>query len=172
MLRNWVLGLVLGMGGMLVVTAAEPHAHPTVGPHKGALVELGNEEYHAEVTHDDKNGSVSVYLLGSDAKQVVATESPEAAINVKLHGKPMQIKLKATPQKGDPAGKTSCYSAVSKDLVHALDHADSVPQLRVSIAGKTYTGKIAAQHDHDHDHDHAPAAPAKPRQALRPGAKR
>ena len=27
------------------------HAHPTHGPHGGDLIELGNEEYHAELVH-------------------------------------------------------------------------------------------------------------------------
>ena len=29
------------------------HAHPSEGPHHGDLIELGNEEYHAEILHDE-----------------------------------------------------------------------------------------------------------------------
>lgn len=148
--------------------AAEPHAHPTVGPHKGSLVELGAEEYHAEVTHDDKSATVTIYLLGSDAKTAVSSESKEVLVNVKLHGKPLQLKLKAMPVAGDKAGTSSRFGGVSKDLIHALDHADSVPQMRVTIAGKTYIGKIAATHGHDHDHDHAET----PKGKTKPGSKR
>lgn len=170
-----LVGVMAVMGWAKIGQAADGHAHPTVGPHKGTLVELGAEEFHAEVTHDDKAASVTIYLLGPDAKKLAVSEAQDLAINVKLHGKPMQMKLKAVPQMGDPAGKSSRFAGVSKDLVHALDHADSMPQLRVMIAGKTYVGKISASHDHNHDHDHGPAtAPAKgtPRQAIRPGAKR
>lgn len=32
------------------------HAHPTHGPHGGDLIELGNEEYHAELVHPHGHG--------------------------------------------------------------------------------------------------------------------
>lgn len=53
-----------GTEGAKVVTDAPPetdahaeHAHPSEGPHHGDLVELGNEEFHAEVVHGE-GGSV------------------------------------------------------------------------------------------------------------------
>ncbi|MCE2751496.1 MAG: hypothetical protein LW720_06355 [Pirellula sp.] len=39
----------------------EIHAHPSEGPHHGSLVELGKEEFHAELVHDSK--SVTIYIF-------------------------------------------------------------------------------------------------------------
>ena len=59
------------------------HDHPTEGPHHGALVELGAEEFHAEVVHDDTAGVLTVYLLDAKAKEAAKSESAEILINVK-----------------------------------------------------------------------------------------
>jgi hypothetical protein len=59
----------------------EGHAHPSEGPHHGDLVELGNEEFHAEVVHGDA-GSVTVYILDSSAKTAVPIDATELAINI------------------------------------------------------------------------------------------
>jgi len=62
-------------------TAHAEHAHPGEGPHHGDLVELGNEEYHAEVVHGE-GGSVSVYILDSAAKSAVPIDATELTINI------------------------------------------------------------------------------------------
>src|SRR5690349_7579690 len=41
------------------------------GPHEGDLIELGEEEFHAEVVFDEESDKVILYLLGSDAKTAV-----------------------------------------------------------------------------------------------------
>ncbi len=143
------------------VSAEEPHAHPSKGPHKGSLIELGEEEYHAEIVHDEEAGSVTVYLLGSDAKTVVATEAKDVAVNAKVKGKAVQLKLKASPQKGDKTGTSSRFASKSKELMELLDDHDVKPILRVAIAGKTFNGKI--EHDHDHEEEPAKDKPAAPK---------
>ena len=50
------------------------HGH---GPHEGELIELGEEEFHAEVVFDEKENKVVLYLLGPDAKATVAIEAKE-----------------------------------------------------------------------------------------------
>lgn len=139
----------------------EEHAHPDEGPHGGALIELGEEEYHAEIVLEDKTDMVTIYLLGSNAKDAVPIEAPEVFINL-VHGKkPEQFKLKASPAKTDPKGKSSKYVLKDADLLHDLHHDNAQARLRVKIAGKSYSGKIAAGH-HDHGHDHADTpAPGK-----------
>ena len=137
--------------------SAKEHDHPHEGPHGGALIELGEEEYHAEIVMEEKTHSVIVYLLGSNAKDYVAIEAPEVVINLKHGTKPEQFKLKASPTKTDPKGKASRFVLKDHDLVHDLHHDDADARLRVKIAGKSYSGKIAA-----HDHDHAEhATPGK-----------
>lgn len=131
---------------------ADEHAHPEVGPHKGALIELGDEEYHAEIVFDEDKDIVTVYLLDGHAKEAVTSDAKDIAINLKHDGKGAQFKLKAQPQKGDPEGKSSRYGAKSEDLMHAIHEKDAGPKLSLKIKGKTFTGKIDP-HVHDHEHE-------------------
>lgn len=128
------------------------HAHPSEGPHHGDLIELGNEEYHAEMTHDAK--SITIYILDSSAKTAVPIEATELTINLLQDGKPAQHKLTATPAATDPTGKSSVFSLKQADLVKAIESHDAAPKLNVTIDGKAYRGEIKHSHDHDHDHDH------------------
>lgn len=131
-------------------SAAEGHAEH--GPHEGALIELGEEEYHGEIVVDDDKDVVTIYVLDNKAKEAVLLDAKDVVINLKHGGKGVQYKLKAQPQKGEAEGKSSRYSVKSHDLIHALHHKDASPILRLSIKGKTYTGKIdAAEHDHKHE---------------------
>ena len=41
------------------------HGHSEKGPHGGGIVELGDEEYHAEIVVDHDTESVAVYVLES-----------------------------------------------------------------------------------------------------------
>lgn len=155
------LSLVLAtmsIAGWPTTWAEEPHAHEK-GPHKGSLIELGEEEYHAELVHDEKTGTVTIYLLGADAKTTVTTDAKDVAVNAKVKGKAVQLKIKAAPQKGDKAGTTSCFASKSKELAELLDDEEAKPILRVSIAGKTFNGKI----EHDHDEEHEKEKPATPK---------
>ena len=123
------------------------HAHPSEGPHHGTLIELGNEEYHAELVHDIEAGTVTIYLLDASGKEPVAIEAEELTINVKAGDEAAQFKLPAA----DAAdGKASKFTSSETDLAEALDEDGAETTLVVTIAGKQYRGK--AEHDHDHDH--------------------
>ncbi len=129
------------------------HAHPTEGPHHGDLVELGNEEYHAEILHDDDAGTVTVYVLNSAATEQVPIDATEITINAKHDGQPEQFKLAASPDASDPDGKSSRFVSGDEELAHHLDEEGAEPRLVLTINGKSYRGMIA--HDHDHEgHDH------------------
>lgn len=126
------------------------HAHPEEGPHHGHLVELGNEEYHAEVVHDN-SATVTVYILDSSGQKAVPIESPDVAVNLTHQGKAEQFKFAASPDKEDPAGKSSRFISRELHLANDMDAEGSAAKLVVTINGKQYTGKI----DHDHaDHKH------------------
>lgn len=131
----------------------DEHAHPTEGPHHGDLVELGNEEYHAEVVHAD-GGEVAIYILDGNAKQAVPIDASEITINLTHEGEAEQFKLTAAPDAGDPAGKSSRFTLKDEHLTEDLDAEGTVAKVVITINGKQYTGKI--EHDHDHEgHDHA-----------------
>jgi len=133
------------------------HDHPTEGPHHGDLVELGNEEYHAEIVHGD-GGDISIYVLDSHAEKAVPIEAAEVVINLTHDGKAEQFKLPATPDAGDPAGKSSKFSLKDEELASDLDKEGTAAKLVLSINGKSFTGKIEHHHEgagHDHAHEKA-----------------
>ena len=129
------------------------NAHPSEGPHHGGLIELGNEEYHAELVHDDDAGTVTIYILDGAATKQVPIDAKEITINATHDGKPEQFKLAATPDTNDPAGKSSRFVSNDKELALHLDEEGAEPRLVLSINGKSYRGTIT--HDHNHEgHDH------------------
>ncbi len=140
-------------------------AHATHGPHGGELLEIGKEEFHAEIVIDEVKKQLVVYLLEADAKTSLAIEEPHLMVNLVLAGKPMQIKLKAIPQQSDAVGQASCFGAVSVELVDALHSAKADPKLATRIRKKAYVTKIVHKHDHaGHNHAQQPvASPAKRR---------
>lgn len=127
------------------------HAH---GPHKGELIELGDEEYHAELVENEETETITIYLLCSKAKEAVAIEAKELLVNVKHDGKPIQFKLKAEPQKTDAEGTSSRFVLKSEKLAKLIEDDKAEKRLRVTIKGKTFNGKIE-HHHHDHDHKDA-----------------
>ncbi len=129
------------------------HSHPSEGPHHGDLIELGAEEYHAELVHTDK--SVTIYILDGSAKTAVPIEAADVMINLVHDGKPEQFKLPAFPDESDPVGKSSRFQLDDADLAHDLDHGDANAKLNLMINGKAYRGDLKHDHDHDHDHGHA-----------------
>ncbi len=144
-------------GGSPVVTDGPPesgaqdeHAHPSEGPHHGDLVELGNEDFHAEVVHGE-GGSVSVYILDSAAKAAVPIDATELTINITHDGNAEQFKLLADRE--DPEGKSSHFSIKDEELAKDLDDHDAAAKLVVMIDGKSFSGKIEHDHDADHKHD-------------------
>ncbi len=130
------------------------HAHPSEGPHHGELVELGNEEYHAEMVHDEAAGSVTIYLLDSAAKSSVPIEAAELLVNLSHDGKAEQFTLAASPDAGDPSGKSSRFVSTDKELAEDLDREGASAQLVATIGGKQFRGELGHDHDGHDDHDH------------------
>ncbi len=129
------------------------HAHPSEGPHHGDLIELGNEEYHAEILHDESAGTVTIYVLNGAATEQVPIDATEVTINTKHDGKPEQFTLAASPDANDPQGQASRFVSNDEELAHHLDEEGAEPRLVLSINGKSYRGTVS--HDHDHEgHDH------------------
>lgn len=125
----------------------DEHAHSTHGPHGGDIIELGTEQFHAELVHDRDAGNVTIYMLDSTATQSAPIDAPEVSLNLRDEGKANQFKLAASPDEGDLPGNTSRFVSTEKELADELDHAHG--QLVVMIAGTQYRGNI--EHDHEHD---------------------
>jgi hypothetical protein len=126
------------------------HDHPSTGPHGGDLIELGSEDYHAELTHDSE---VIVHLLDGSAKAAAATDATEVTINVRQDGKAEQYRLPASPAAEDPEGKSSQFTSDNAQLLAAFDAHEAEIQLVVMINGKQYRGGLADGHGGEgHDH--------------------
>ncbi|MBL4883353.1 MAG: hypothetical protein JKY95_02300 [Planctomycetaceae bacterium] len=130
------------------------HAHPTHGPHKGDLIELGNEEYHGEVVDDHDNGTVTIYILDSAGKNAVPIAAKEIVVNLKHEGKGEQFKLAASPEEGEAEGMSSRFVSTDKEFAEELDHNHGDATLVVTIKGTQYRGKINHDHASHEGHDH------------------
>lgn len=122
--------------------------HPEEGPHQGHLIELGEEEYHAELAHDEATKTVTIYLLDKTAKVAVPIADPEIVLNLVVDGQPLQAKLIAAPQEGDPAGQSSRFSLTDEKVLEALEAPKTTGRLNLSIGGKPYIGAVE-HHDHE-----------------------
>jgi hypothetical protein len=147
-----VAAVVLSLGAAYAVAADDKHEHPEKGPHKGALIELGEEEFHAEILHDHESHAVTVFVLDSHAEKAVPIDSKEILINLRngRHGK--QFKLAATPLKGERTGAISRFVLRSEELCDLLDDHGTEARLNLKIKGRAYAGKVPHLHDHGHDH--------------------
>jgi hypothetical protein len=126
------------------------HGHPEEGPHHGSLIELGREEYHAELVHDDAADKVTIYLLDGAAKKAVAIADKEISVNLIVAGQPQQFKLPAAPQTEDAAGSSSRFELTNKEFCRALDDEKTTGRLNLTISGKPYAGEIThGGHDHE-----------------------
>ena len=142
------------------------HDHSSTGPNGGHLIELGEEDYHAELVHDEKQPSVSLYLLDAEARSPVTTSSEEVTLNLVADGAPKQFKLTAAPLEGEAEGKTSRFQSDDESLWRLVsDESKLSGRFNVSIGGKQFVGKFehAAHGEHagEHDHDQAGASPKR-----------
>ena len=151
-----VLGLA-GCGGDSATTSSNTGSgaqHEHEAPHGGHIIELGSEEYHAEIIHDDDTHTIGIYILDSEAQGAVAIGAKSVTINVVADNHPAQYTLSAAPQTGDMDDNSSYFELVNEELCESLDSEGATARLNVLIANKPYTGEIET-HEHDHDdHDH------------------
>jgi hypothetical protein len=137
-------------------TEEDQHTHDMHGPHDGHIIELGTEEYHAELTHDEAAHKVTVYILDGSAKNAAPIAAESLTINLVADGKPMQFTLAAMPLEGED-GVCSRFGLESEELLHELEEEGSKPRLSFSVGDTQFNGDIElGDHDHDHgdDHDH------------------
>ena len=129
--------------------------HSEEGPHHGQLIELGQEEYHAELAIDDAAKTVTIYLFDASVKTSVSVSDPDITLNLVVNGAPQQFKVAASPQPGDSTGQSSRFSTNDEKVLEALEAPKTIVQFNLTIAGKTYAGKI--EHlEHHHHGEHEP----------------
>ena len=159
-LRLAAMGLAAVFGtGSVSAVAAQPkaqkgghaHAHPAEGPHHGALIELGREDYHAELVHDDATNTVTIYILDGAAKDAVAIDAKQLTLNLLVGGKPQQFQLVSMPQSADPEGRYLAFACTSEPMGKAIDAKGTTGRLNLEVSGKRFVGKLGG-HAHPHLH--------------------
>lgn len=102
-----VFGLI---GGLAIPAARADHE----GPHKGIVVEWGDEEYHPEIVVDAKTGTVTVYVYGNHddlhKKKLKAIDSKTLKLVLKTTPA-TTVTLEPTPEKDDPKGSSTKFTA-------------------------------------------------------------
>jgi hypothetical protein len=133
---------------------AHDHSHADEGPNGGHLIELGNEEYHAEWLHDDDSGKLTVYILDAAAKKNVPISATSITIEKKIGDKADKYELLAIGRT-DAEPKAAQFEITDKPLVEALKSAGQGVEasLSVDIEGKAFQGKFE-HHEHGHHHGH------------------
>jgi hypothetical protein len=140
-------------------TAADDHghSHEEVGPHNGHIIELGADGYHAELTHDDAEHRVGIYILDGAAKAAAPIDAQSVTIRVSVADKPSEYQLPAVDQPDDPEGKASYFELVNEELCKIVcgevEEAENA-RVNITIDDKPYVGIIETHHEHEHDHDH------------------
>ena len=137
-------------------TEEHAHEHPAEGPHGGHLVELAEagkeskEEYHAEWTHDDATGKVTVYILDGKAKETVPIAADTVVIKVKAGDETDSHDLAAVDRTTGDKPTAFKFEIESKELLGKLETLKAVSAtVHVDVNGKPYEGKIE-EHEHDH----------------------
>lgn len=161
-------------GSAEVVTTSPPqtvghdHDHPSEGPHGGHLIELGNEQYHAELIHPEHGHGdavepVVVYIVDGSGLKTAAVDATELTLNMRHDGQGEQFVIAASPEASDPPGRSSRFVSSEAPLLDLFHEEEVGGQLVVTIGGKQFRGEIAHRHhdesaghdDHEHEGGHA-----------------
>lgn len=134
----FLLGLATVVG---LTVGGISRAEDEVGPHKGPVVEWGEEEYHLEVVADAKTGEVTVYVYGNHddlhKAKAKAIDTKTLTLSLKTTDPATTVKLEAKPAKDDPQGKSSVF--VGKNDAFKTDKK-LVGTISGKVGTKPYTG--------------------------------
>ena len=133
------------------------HGHGAHGPNGGDIVEVGDEEFHAEVVVDEDEHRIDVFILGSDAKTAKPIAASEISINFKHGSEVEEFKLTAAALEGEADGQASKFTITDEELFEELHEHSEGATLNFSNGDQVLTGTVNHSHDHGHgddDHDH------------------
>ena len=127
------------------------HDHGALGPHGGHVLVLGDEQYHAEWTHEDQGGEILIYLLDQDIKEDVTTTAELITISTTIRDESQTYELAADNQNEEDPPRASRFKATNPNLLTALKQAGSgvKAEMRVIIDGTFFRGTFE-KHEHDH----------------------
>ncbi|MCI0456225.1 MAG: hypothetical protein L0Z62_04495 [Gemmataceae bacterium] len=125
------------------------HEHAEEGPNGGALAEWGDEKYHAEFLPDHKQQQATVWILDGHAKKYVPIEAKTIQLTLTNVTPPVDVTLKADPQKTDPEGKSSRYVGTHQILAKEMEFKGTISG---KVGDTPYSGKFEEK-EHPHEKD-------------------
>ncbi|MGE4159164.1 MAG: hypothetical protein AB7F75_08715 [Planctomycetota bacterium] len=142
--------LALFFGSSTVLAEEEHgHEHEAIKPsHDGVIIEVGEHAAVVEVVHDEKAGTMEIWVMDAHGKPLAIEDAPR--INLMVHdgdhAKPVQVTTNPVDAKD---GKTDRFSAQDEKLKGHLEG-----RISIKIEGKPY--QVALPHDdaHHEKHDH------------------
>ena len=138
MIRSFALSIVASV--LLLSYSSQAHEHHA--PHKGTLVEFGEEFAHVELVIDAATGKVSAYVLDGEAEKSVRIAQKNIVIKVPAkEGGPKEafdvtLTAQASPLSGEKEGDTSEFAGQS-DMLKGLTNFDAT-LLIVTVKGKAF----------------------------------
>jgi YHS domain-containing protein len=113
-------------------TDSSEHGHKP-GTHGGNIVEIGRDNYHAEVVFE-KDGVIRLYLLAQDEARVQEVELQTLTAYAKPAGSSESIRfdVKPAPTKEDTSGKTSQFTGTLPRVLWGKQVEVTVPSIRIA----------------------------------------
>jgi hypothetical protein len=120
--------------------AAGEHEHEeAAGPHGGHLLALGANQYQAELLHDEKTETTTVYLLDAAGKKPVSADEATIVVQIARENQFVSYTLKAA----DGDVERSKFSLQDESLCDALSHGtEAKGRLTAKIKGQSHVGRI------------------------------
>ena len=129
-------------------TAPPEHAH-VHGPNGGHIIELGKEEFHAEVAMDTTR-KLTVYLLDEAVKAAKPVENGTMQIVTKVDAKDVTLDLVAAPLEGEADGKCSRFELAADKVPGAIMDIEGLTgDLTLKFGDKTLKTSLTEEHDHE-----------------------
>ena len=132
------LALVGLMGGLAAPAVRADHE----GPHKGIVVEWGDEELHPEIVVDRATGAVTVYVYGNHddlhAKKLKAIDSKSLLLALKTTPATV-VKLDPAPEAGDPKGSSTRFTGKHEIFTKGMKLEGT---LSAKVGTKPYSGEV------------------------------
>jgi hypothetical protein len=128
-------------------TIKKEHSHPSHGPHKGALCDWGDEEYHAEFTVDHDKKEAVVYILDGTALKapnVAADKITDVKLTINNVTPNVNLTLKHDPARSGPQG--IAFAATHDEFGKKMEFKGIISG---KVNGKDYTNDFEEK-EHDH----------------------
>lgn len=124
---------------------AHDHDDHSSGPHDGHILELGDEEYHAEWVHDDDTGMLRVYVLDASMNGIVDAQS--VTITTQIEGKD----AKTYTLEKTTINEEVVFELTDNSLVTALQVVSEgvTAKLNVKIGDRSFEQEFE-EHSHHH----------------------